>query len=446
MMRLLWKEIRERGWAHLIWALAIIFVTVFRPATSFFGQKLLFRLYSDVAVIALPAFLALIAGSCAYNSELVKDRASFVFARPVAWWMMLLAKIIPGIIVLLITPLISVSLYYAFGPEVYRSYMTANNVISGIWQIIWPSALVYLLSCLCAPVLSGYAGGAFTIGAVGIISSIVSGILLVILPDRCFTYFTNNEIMSANIAIVFGALAGGIILTRFAVRLDVRERMLRFLRIIAMLLAIGLLIGCLIPDDWRIPSPETAPQTTHKASDLEVVDWSASPGGKNALVRYGVHHGSNGSSIEKSQIIDLTSGNVVMPYPQELLKQGFFFWGSDDIGYISHWIDDDIKLVNIFQISSNKQIKMTIKRWDSISFSLDSKYLLLHRYPINSIGEVIDSSKGKQVTTCFSFPEMKEITTFGMNYHNRVGVHWLDENTFAYLDTNNKPQTIKLPE
>lgn len=449
MMRLLWKEMRERGWIFALWALAIICLTVFRPTTSFYGG---WR-YSDFNLwpIMIPSAFALLAGSSSYSSELAKDRAPFIFMRPISWWKMWLAKLIPGIVVLVAAPLISLLICYIFGPACYRPLITAANVIIGTGMVILQGLCLYLLGFFCAPIVSSYAGGIVTIAAVGTIWAALRTLL------GSLNWKEMNVMYSIEVAVTvficIAVLVGGVIVARYSVRLDFQERALRYLRVFALCMALGIVFGVAVPLD-RSGNYLYNKMTDYMVTKLELnnenkFQYELSPSGRYALVGQYIRVSPDKDVSAKLRIIDLTTGqktatlNIDVPHlDSRMLSDNLIYTRQQYTELNIPGSGTSKRYQNtIYQISTGNTIEIPSMYVDTASFAADEK----HYFKITRSTLPGEKNKNTHIMlTCYSFPEVHEITTVeigGFQY-----AHWLDNNTIVYLDKVKKRQTIRVGE
>ena len=116
--------------------------------------------------MALPLLLALLLGAGAYASELTGERATFVFSRPVAWWRMLLAKLIFAAAIIIGATLLAALFYRLAAPAPYRHLATVPHLLAGAWGVAWKLGMLYLFGLACSVVLPGMAGGLLTVTAI----------------------------------------------------------------------------------------------------------------------------------------------------------------------------------------------------------------------------------------------------------------------------------------
>jgi len=161
MIRLCWKELRERRLWLLGWAVGILIVSLFVGGQSFCGEPTGGEQY--IPWLLLPMLLGLAVGAGAYSSESLPERARFLFAHPVRWQQVLLVKVLLGLAVAVIVPLLAALIFRVAGPAPYRHLVTIATVLAGAWPVMSALMIGYLLGLACSPMLPGAAGGALAV-------------------------------------------------------------------------------------------------------------------------------------------------------------------------------------------------------------------------------------------------------------------------------------------
>lgn len=239
MRRLLWKELCERAWWLGCWALATLGVAFF-DGQWWHAQGVLITPW-----LALPFVLALVVGTGAYASELGGGRAPFLYARPVRWQAVLGAKVLVGMAVIVIMPLLAGILYWRFGPEVHCSYVTAGTIFANTWPLMWVMAVLYLTGLSCSVLLPGLAGGLLTL-----IGVVLVAIAVFAVGQGVISWEYSRELTIINgtiIGTVLAALCAGLPLTRFGLTLGVDARMKCFAPTYTLVLLAVVITSMVLP-------------------------------------------------------------------------------------------------------------------------------------------------------------------------------------------------------
>ncbi|MEI7833255.1 MAG: hypothetical protein WCJ56_08670, partial [bacterium] len=248
------------------------------------------------------------------------------------------------------------------------------------------------------------------------------------------------------ISICIAVLVGGILIARYTVRLDIQERAVRYLRVILLSLVLGVIVGAITPIGETINLLSESQITKRNLYELIMYNYNISPNSRYALVEYRWSSGHNryrhpdDQKAPEWRFIDLNTGNVIEK--SFLNTYGTPRFMTDDLLLNNkHSITEASGITStIYQISSGMEIEIP-RGGGYTAFSADEK----HYYQTGRItfpGE--EANKTHFMLTCYSFPEVHEITKVeigGFQY-----VRWLDNNAIVYLDKDKKRQTIRVGE
>lgn len=134
MKRLLWKEWHERALWLTLWVLAVVVTTALGKGQSICGYSDMMSIWSAYALT-----FPFLAGLSAYGSELKGERVYFLYSRALSWKQVLAAKIIPGIVVALLAPLLGVLAVLLFIPAQYHPFMTPTNLLNATKHFAFPT-------------------------------------------------------------------------------------------------------------------------------------------------------------------------------------------------------------------------------------------------------------------------------------------------------------------
>jgi len=313
MRRLFWKEWQERRIWLLLWALAEVGVGVFAHAQPPFG------LFRNTSVwMLLPTALALLAGLGAYGSELTGGRAHFLYSRALSWKQVLLAKLLPGLSVLVAAPLITTGILRLCAHAPYTHFMTPANLFSGAsWMVLF-TGLAYFAGFGCSIVSSGMAGSILVLlGYSGAV------FLVMVLHSKVFHYPPILLFLSLTLA----PLLGGIIIARFGIMLSPGARVRRF----ALAVLIPLIIISTAGFLPAIRKTEHRFDQTVSNFPMQIVSRS---GGSAFVMRWD-------SPSRHSYWVDLRHTRL-LPLPD---NQYFLAWSSNDC-LITQTVDSNGKIAD----------------------------------------------------------------------------------------------------
>jgi hypothetical protein len=273
MRRCLWKEFRERRWWALLWVLAILASSLLGHQQAFCGEHppLVgppFAIEWSLLLLLLTPFV----GVGAYASEYRQARALFIFSRPVPWQTLLGAKLLFGLIIACVTPLLAALLYRLFGPEAYRPYVTLPHLLQGAWPVMGKLMLLYLLGLGCSPLGGWLAGISLSLGMlvvpwVGMLAFLcMNGAQGLKLYGMGFVFVSQ----------IVGYVLSGLSLARFGLTLDTRSRGRHSTVPMVVCLAVGFIVSWWVTKWW---------QPVATMSPWQCVETIISPHGAYAVMR-----------------------------------------------------------------------------------------------------------------------------------------------------------------
>jgi len=294
MKQLLWKEWQERRIWLLLWAVAEVGVGVFAHTQSPFGS---FEPNGSTWIL-LPGALALLAGLGAYGSELAGGRAAFLYTRALSWKQVLLAKLLPGVAVLVGAPFISACILRLSAHAPYTHFMTPVNLLSGALWMMSFTGMAFFAGFGCSIVLSGLAGSILVLfgffGAVFLGSTLlakVSGY-----PSEVFLGYIVTPLLAV------------VVLARFGITLSPGARLRRF----ALAVLIPLII---ISSAGFLPALRKNNRLAERIVSVQIV----SPSGESAFAR-------RWYDAWKGYWFDLRNKRL-LPLPE---NQFFLAWASNE--------------------------------------------------------------------------------------------------------------------
>jgi len=262
MIRLLWKEWRERGIWLALWVLAGIGVAAFAA-----GQRCLGSDSGITTWALLPAGLAALAGLDGYSSESRGERASFLHARAISWKQLLSAKVLIGVATALLAAGMGALACWLTLPPAFLPFATAEYFALGALEIAAFTAAVYLLALAISMACTGMAGS--------ILRTVL--FLFIMMGASVFPHLLYGQIRGAAtaLALLLGLPVAGIVVVRFGITLGRDSRYGRFLRVLLVPLVIGLALDF-------IPK-KIVPHPLDSLTERKIYQWS--PSGKYAFTR-----------------------------------------------------------------------------------------------------------------------------------------------------------------
>jgi len=231
MIRLCWKELRERRLWLLGWAAGILIVSLYGRGQAFCGEPVGEQY---IPWLLLPLAMGMAAGAGAYSAESLPERARFLFARPVRWQHVLLAKVMLGLAVAVAVPLLAALIFRLAGPEPYRPLVTMETVLAGAWPVTAALMIGYLLGLACSLMLPGAAGGVLMAALV-----ITLWVAYLVLLQLLINNFNGTQVQAFIGVFMLAVIAGGLRLAHFGLTLPTERRLPRVLVVFLPVLAIG---------------------------------------------------------------------------------------------------------------------------------------------------------------------------------------------------------------
>jgi len=279
MTRLIWKEFRERWVWALLWALAILGVSLLGQGQAFCGEReVLWHPW-----LWVPVTFAVLVGAGGYAGELVGDRATFTFSRPIDWRALLAAKLCFGAILAFGVPVLAALCFRLGSPAPFHALVTPAHVLAGVWAVGGKLAASYLFGLACSVVKPGLAGGVMTM-TTALLALLLLYIPLSVLLTMYYQTRPQASLLPGGFSTTVlclgawgAALCAAAPLTRFGLTLGVDVRIKRFALTYGVGLLATLAVALLVPRGWM---------------DTLLLRWSPiisypSPHEKYALVCYG---------------------------------------------------------------------------------------------------------------------------------------------------------------
>ena len=260
MIRLLWKELREKRIWALILAISAIGPIIFGQSYTYLGEFANISGWSWFSILA-----AALLGTNTYSSEIAKGAVDFLYSRPISWKKILFSKVIAGLVIIIITSLLTAITYKLFVPEQYAKFATMPRLGVGIGQAFLILGYAYMVGIVCSVVLPGILGGVLTFFGLIALFSIEMAVLESYPLDYVYEWVM--------IGWAFGALIATIMIARFGITLRIPARIVRYLTVVILIVVCTTTIGFVFERPInRILNPMDS-------------NWeSISPDGKYALV------------------------------------------------------------------------------------------------------------------------------------------------------------------
>jgi hypothetical protein len=306
MRRLCWKELREQGLWFLLWLLALVTLAALGKADRYCWMDI-----GDTPWLLIPLALALLAGLLGYKSELAGGRASFLYSRAQLWKSLLFVKIITGIIVTLLAVGLSVLASRLCAPAAYRPFLTPAYLAASAIYMSAATGGAYLLGLCCSIVLPGLAGSIITLLFWLGMGLIIGNIQEMLAPHA-------NDYISS-IGIFCAPFIALVVLARFGLTLSWKERAVRYVLVMEIVM-IGCLVVNQLPPTQRVITRIFPPSPRSASSLMSTIYFS--PQGKYVII----------SRNDIRLWVNLATGQRV------LLPQNASF---------EKWLDDDCMICSV---------------------------------------------------------------------------------------------------
>lgn len=154
MTRLIWKELREKWiWSLLITAAGVTIILM--------GQSFTFMIknHGESLWIILPCLVCMLFGASSFSSEIGDKTADFLFSRPVSWKKLTSAKLLTGLVIIILSVIIAEMMFVILCPVQYKPFLTIGNWSKGIAVSLLYLVSAYALGFTASVVLPGAFGG-----------------------------------------------------------------------------------------------------------------------------------------------------------------------------------------------------------------------------------------------------------------------------------------------
>lgn len=338
MRRLIWKELREK-WLLI---LALIASTL---GLIILGDNYTLLNSANSGWIALSVFAALGLGAGAYSSEL-GGTADFARSRPISWKSMLAAKLVVGVVSVIVTVLLSVLVFCAKCPSQYHAFVNPVDLAPGVKAMFLIIGMSYLFGFTCSVIVPSIAGGIAVVFLVWF-----SCVVQVMLYKRANWVPVSG--WSYTFRLVGLALAVALI-SRFGLTLTARWRAARFTAILLAFIVAG------IPMDFTVRDAFT-PRPT-------VEGWSLNPTGKYAgLMRNEPSIGAD-TGRGASYIVRIADGKKVeFPRAGPTITGPNTFWYKDTIAVC------DANNIRIGRITAAGHLRTVNVRVEACNLNTDTR-------------------------------------------------------------------------
>ena len=245
MIRLVWKEAREKQYWALLLIAATVIPTLLRHGFSFCGDVWAFSRWAYLCVI-----VAAVLGASAYSTELAARAADFLCSRPISWKRVLLAKVAVAFGIIALAAILAAIAYRVTCPAAYTKFATVSRLTEGAGFAFALMAAGYLVGAACSVVLPGTFGGILTLLALVSAMGLHWLVLPLITPggDPPALRYTASWSTSG---FAMGAVLAAILIVRSGLTWSAESRAARYG------LVVGIVVLCALPLDLLLPRPPT---------------------------------------------------------------------------------------------------------------------------------------------------------------------------------------------
>lgn len=153
MKALIWKEAREKIW----WCVALAAC----GGGYFFNGNIspLERFEHGAILIVASLVIPLLMGASVYSSEFSRDKAAFLFCKPVSWTTALLAKMVVGFGMLALAAVVGMVAFRLSIPGPYLRIAGPGELAMALGQSLFWTGWLFLFGIGCSVLIPGIAGG-----------------------------------------------------------------------------------------------------------------------------------------------------------------------------------------------------------------------------------------------------------------------------------------------
>jgi len=406
-------EWRERGLWFALWALSAVIIDVLGIGAGY-GKGMV-----PVSTwVVLPMGFALLAGLMGYGSELKGERGTFLYSRALLWKSLLIAKVLPGIIVAVVSAILGGLIWWQItAPDVYLPFITAVSLLTGMGCMILFTGVAYLLGVCCSIVLPGIAG------------SIICGLLFIgtsmVAVSLHEEFNAKIEPFIIPICMIGAPLIALVVIARFGVTLSATQRFIRFMLIVILIIGAGLLL------DQTVLSVKFS-KAFASNEDENTASISLSPNGRMAFLQQYYPEGKVDTewvNLETKQHGKLpTTSNATFSWSTIDCALIEMYEDEDDDMQLAYWPHGQLQTIKVKMSSSGSTLRTSPN---------GEHVMLMNRY--DRIVKVANIRKGTIRTLVkFSNKDMEAMSMRG--YIRPVPIAWWQDNqTVGYI----VPQTGK---
>jgi hypothetical protein len=442
MRRLLWKEFQERAPWLLLWLLTVILTAAFGKGQALLSIDMYLSGWQPLSVL-----MAALAGLSAYGSEVKGERAAFLLSRAVTWPQVLLAKVLPGLGVAVIAPLLGALVGYFFLSAPYQPFATSAVLGSGALMLMVFTVCAYLIGLSCSVILPGMMGGVLVIMIW--FAAVCPGLLLM------FEVLHQQEAFAIFISALIAPVVAGLVLIRFGVTLPPLERLRRFLLVLGLVLLIGVGLEFTPPlrqiaADHQPPTESQiilAPGGVNAFAEILSEDTKAKPHSRYCWLRLPEMRRLSIKIDDRE--LDFYNGGWITPDLLYMLSSRVKSDARDEDGNGSTTRTDPQTVLLWWQDGQvqTRRIPEFIQRNDpDLLLSPDNRKLLIGDYQQL---RVLDLRSGASHTLLSRTPEQASKNRRGRSSRPAVYTHcwWQSNDVVGYLEPGSERRMlVKLPE
>ena len=419
LTRLLWKEARERRLqAALLMGYILILLFIGTDYTYSGGPDSFypFLLYMIIPAIGL--------GASAFQSEVGRQNADFLYTKPVRWSIILLSKALVMFGMIVAVSVLGAIAFKLILPAEYQPFVQHKWIGVGIIFSILLLGIPCLIGMGVSLGLPGTRGGVLTLA---LVAAIAAG--QVILYQSLEIRTKGNW---STFGWIFGPLVPFVILSRFGVTLSTEARFKRYA------IAVPLIVLFLIPLDFNASflrwmqnnqtlqcwfAPENHPlRDCWLSPDLKYalrINYRRTPVGQIKMAKLPGDQFKPVSSLNASDQDDLAQGMVDVPSYVFWTPSGKAYWQSRH-GIRVVWMGSNGR-------PTSKYIDLDTRDQQPLLPSPTGRYCILGPIAANLVNVIVDVENLKAV----------HAKVFGQAW-------WQSDNTIGYRTLDNQLHTLKL--
>jgi hypothetical protein len=250
VIRLLWKELRYNWWIFGLGCGVALLLSVL-------GDPLFFRGDSSTDATGWLTLTALLIGLRAYSSELGGDTVQFLGSRPIRWWQVWIAKLVAGLLQVILLIVVAAGLYALFVPDQYRLFLV-KGITTGGWESVLEMAFLFGIGFAVSILMPGVPLSA---AALALAAVILFGPFLIMGNIQCcrLDVFAEDTVNNAGYPLILAIPLASLVVARGLPRMSAKRRWVTWMAFpVAAMVIGGILAGFFGTLGWWFNAPSAS--------------------------------------------------------------------------------------------------------------------------------------------------------------------------------------------